>query len=188
MGGSGPVAKPVPHLKVKLIVGMLSGFPALFDRAEEILVERFGPVSHCSDTIPFTFSDYYEPEMGAGLLRRFAAFERPADAGDLAEIKLWTNGLEMKLAGPEWPVPRPINLDPGYVDLSKLVLASTKDHAHRVYLGKGIFAEVTLSYTDGAFRPLPWTYPDFRTEAYREFFERVRADFYKSLRAPGNST
>jgi len=156
---------------------MLSASAERFDRAEAMLAERFGKVARASAVMPFDFTRYYEPEMGANLLRKFLAFEPPMNAADLAEIKLWTNGAEgcfSEAAG--LPPRRPINLDPGYVALSKLVLATTKDHAHRIYLGRGIYAEVTLSYLNGAFQPMPWTYPDYRTEPYRRFFEEVRAD------------
>ena len=156
---------------------MLSARAELFGRAEAMMSERFGPAARSSEVIRFDFTVYYEPEMGPNLLRKFLAFERPVDAAELAGIKLWTNALEDRFAAePGFAVRRPINLDPGYVAPSKLVLATTKDHAHRIYLGQGIHAEVTLTFLKGAFEPMPWTYPDYRTEAYRRFFEQVRAD------------
>jgi len=182
------MAQPRAHMKVKLIIGMLSRFPELLDRAGKLLEKDFGPVSHRSEIIPFNFSDYYESEMGAGLLRSFLAFERLVDAGTLAAIKLRTNSIEQELAGPQWPVARPINVDPGYLDLSKLILASAKDYAHRIYLGQGIYAEVTLTFKDGALRSMPWTYPDYRSEAYLHFFEKVRADFHRAVRVVTDST
>ena len=171
------MARPVPHEDVCLICGMLSAFPELFGRAAQLLSERFGQVSRESDVLPFDYTDYYRAQMGENIMRKFVTFERPFDPATLAEAKLWTNGLEEQFARPELPVARPINLDPGYVTLSKLVLATTKDHAHRIYLGQGIYAEVTLTFVRGAFQPLPWTYPDYRTQAYRTFFEQVRTDF-----------
>jgi len=185
------LGRPVPHAPVSLVVGMLSAYAELFGRAEAAMSERFGNVARASEVMPFHFTGYYEPEMGADLLRKFLAFERPVDPAELAGIKLWTNALEdrfaaasstpavaaeLRRAGPGFAVPRPINLDPGYVAPSKLVLATTKDHAHRICLGQGIHAEVTLTFLKGAFEPMPWTYPDYRTEAYRRFFEQVRAD------------
>jgi hypothetical protein len=156
---------------------MLSARAELFDRAATMLSERFGPVARASEVLPFHFTAYYEPEMGANLLRKFISFERLVDAADLAEIKLWTNALEDQIAaGQEFGVRRPINLDPGCVTPAKLVLATTKDNAHRIYLSRGVYAEVTLSYMKGGFQPMPWTYPDYRTEPYRRFFEQVRAD------------
>jgi len=166
---------------------MLSGFAELFGRAAEAMSGRFGKVSRESGVLPFDFTDYYAPQMGARIMRKFIAFERPFDPAGIIEAKLWTNALEAQLAGPEFPVPRPINLDPGYVTPSKLVLATTKDHAHRIYLGRGIHAEVTLSFVEHAFRPMPWTYPDYRTAPYRKFFEAVREDLLKQRRRPESS-
>jgi hypothetical protein len=182
------MGQPRPHGDVLLIVGMLSRFPALLDRARGALAEEFGPVRRDLGPLPFTFSDYYEPEMGPGLLRVFLAFERPIRPDRLADVKLRTNALEAEFAGPEWPVPRPINLDPGYLELAKLVLATTKDHAHRLYLRDGIYAEITLSYHDGAFRPMPWTYPDYRSEEYRAFFEALRGEMARAARPRTGST
>ncbi len=159
-----------------LVVGMLSAWPELFERARARLTGRFGPVARVSGVMDFDFTDYYTAEMGAGLKRAFLAFAEPFDAGLLAETKVWTNALEREFAAPERPVPRPVNLDPGYLDPLRLVLATTKDFPHRVYLGQGIYAEVTLQYARGDFEPMPWTYRDYRTPAYREFFRSVRAD------------
>jgi len=153
---------------------MLSAWPELFDRAAAAMAERCGEVSAESEVFPFDFTDYYESEMGAGIQRKFVAFATPFDPQDTADVKLWTNRLEKELAGPEFPAPRPINIDPGYVTLSKLVLATAKDHAHRIYLRRGIYAEVTLTYTEREFRPMPWTYPDYRTGVCRRFFLGVR--------------
>lgn len=161
--------------KVCLICGMLSAWPKLFARAEAELCERFGALLCASEVMAFDFTDYYRAQMGENIWRKFVAFEREVDPSDLAEIKVWTNALEKRLAGGEFPVARPINLDPGYVTPAKLVLATTKDNAHRIYLADGIYAEITLSYRKGkGWRAHPWTYPDYRTEAYHDFFEAVR--------------
>jgi len=173
------LAAPVSHEATCLITGMISAFPALFDRAAETLTRRFGRISRESKIMPFNFTDYYAPQMGEALLRKFVSFERPFDPSQLAAAKLWTNGLEGELAGPEFPVTRPINLDPGYITPAKLVLATTKDYPHRIYIGGGIFAEVTLTFVDKAFRASDWTYPDYRTKPYHEFFEGVRKDLLR---------
>lgn len=179
------MGRPVLHAPVSLIVGMLSASAETFGRAEAAMSERFGDIARASEIIPFHFTGYYEPEMGANLLRKFLAFERLVDAAELAGIKLWTNALEDRFAAePGIAVRRPINLDPGCVAPSKLVLATTKDHAHRIYLGQGIHAEVTLTFLKGAFEPMPWTYPDYRTEAHRRFFEQVRADLLARQKTP----
>ncbi|MBI1902112.1 MAG: DUF4416 family protein, partial [Planctomycetia bacterium] len=134
----------------------------------------------------FDDTDYYAREMGTNLRKVFLAFERLIDPGELAPIKLLTNAWEREYAdssgagGPASSAePRPLNLDPGYLGLGKLVLASTKDHAHRIYLGQGIFAEVTLHYVRGlGWQPLPWTFPDYRRPPALDFFTRCREYLY----------
>jgi len=170
------LADPAPHEDVCLITGMISAFPTLFEQAEEALARRFGRISRASKIMPFDFTDYYAPQMGENLQRKFVAFEKPFEPSLLAPAKLWTNDLETRLTGNEFPVSRPINLDPGYVTPAKLVLATTKDYPHRLYIGGGIYAEVTLSFVDKAWRPNDWTYPDYQTEPYHRFFEAVRSD------------
>ena len=168
----GTVRGPAP---ARLICGILSRFPEACDWAKARLGERFGPIDLASDAVPFDFTDYYAAEMGAGLLRWFVSFAQLIPPEELVEAKLFTNELEAELASSgRFDVARPINLDPGLVTASKLVLATTKDYSHRIYLGRGIYAEVTLRYEKKAFRPWPWTYPDYRTEAYGVFFEEVR--------------
>lgn len=173
------MGRPAPHSGAILIIGMLSAWTELFDRAAEECAARFGPVRRRSPDIPFTFTSYYERQMGRGILRRFYSFDGLFDPSRLPEAKLWTNELEERHAGPAYPVPRPINLDPGCVDAARLVLATTKDNSHRIYLGQGIYAEITLNFLGGKFQPLPWTYPDYRTEPYLEFLTQVREDMVK---------
>jgi len=167
-------SEPAP---VKLIVGMLAGRVELLDAAAGRLAEAFGPVDLVSRTWDFDFTDYYAAQMGPDLLRRFVGFERPVRPEDLGGIKRQTGAIEAAFArdgaGGGGP-PRPVNLDPGYVAESKLVLASTKDFAHRVYLGGGIFAEVTMTYARGAWRPLPHTFPDYAAGTYDAFLSAAR--------------
>ena len=143
--------------------------------AKNRVSELFGPIALESDTFSFDrFTDYYAASMGAKLLKRIWAFENLIDPGQLAAIKVATNRLEEEYAQSDKTTARPLNLDPGYIDLGKLVLASTKDHAHRIYLQQGIFAELTLIYTKKHWQPLPWTYPDYQSKEYHEFFDRCR--------------
>lgn len=180
------MGKPRRHPPVKLICGMISAHEELFEKASRLLQERFGEIDLKSEVMPFDHTDYYAKEMGEGLKRLFVSFSRLIPPESLAEIKLFTNGIESMFLKPGTEN-RMINLDPGYVAPNKLVLATTKDYAHRIYLGKGIFAEVTLKFYNGSFRPWEWTYPDYRTEGYIEFFNRVRRIYLDQLRSMGIS-
>ena len=131
---------------------------------------RFGDILASSPDYSFdAFTNYYEPEFGAGLVKRVIFFATPREQRCLADDKLWSNALEApersedNFCDPVSPPPRRriINLDPGYLTLSKLVLASTKDHAQRIYLGQGIWAEITLAYRGKSFERHPWSYPDY---------------------------
>jgi hypothetical protein len=136
---------------------------------------HFGPVALASPVFDFSETDYYTATMGPNLKKQFFAFEQLIDPGSLADIKCTTNRWEAEYAAlGRHAEPRPLNLDPGYITPAKLVLASTKDHAHRIYLGDGIFAEVTLSYRSGRWQPHEWTYPDYRRDDYQQFFTECR--------------
>lgn len=181
------MGKPRAPSAVKLLVGLLSGDPDLLRRARQLLVRRFGPVDCESELWSFDQTDYYQDEMGPSLKRWFLAFEAPISPGHLAETKIETNALEAEIADDCLlaDVSRPVNIDPGYVDLTKLVLATTKDRGHRIYLGHGIYAEVTLQYAHGAWQTLPWTYPDYRRPEYHAFFSRLREQLAKQRQSTG---
>jgi len=168
------MATPTQPEPVKLIAGLLAGRTEWLDAATDRLVERFGPVDIASELIEFDFTDYYRRQMGPDLLRKFVAFERLIGPGELAPIKLATNDIEAKLAERLGDVPRPVNIDPGYVQSAKLVLASAKDFAHRVYLADGIYGEVTLQYRRGRWESSPWTFPDYGGGRYDGFLHAVR--------------
>jgi len=172
----GKIEEPTP---VKLIASMFTAERGLFEVAREKLVEEFGPIDYESELLPFDHTDYYAPEFGENLVRQFVAFERLIDPGRLAEVKRFTNALEMELAVEG---KRRINIDPGYVSLSKLVLATTKNYSHRIYLGGGIYAEVTLHFRKGSFEPWEWTYPDYASREYCELFNRIRELYVGQLR------
>lgn len=166
------------HPLVKLIVGLISADEELFISAEKALVKKFGKIDFQSKTIPFNFTDYYESEFGKNLLRKFISFGRLIPAGSLPRIKIFTNGLEKKFSKNK---KRRINIDPGYLTYAKLVLATTKDFNHRIFLSSGILAEVTLVYKKDAFCPFEWTYPDYRTKEYREIFKKIRIIYRRQL-------
>ncbi|MBI4335268.1 MAG: DUF4416 family protein [Candidatus Omnitrophica bacterium] len=158
-------------MKTKLIAGLIAKSNKAFEEAKRALVKHFGKVDFESDVLDFDYTDYYEKEFGRDLKRKFLSFKKPAGEDELARIKTLTNGIEKVLSENGR---RRVNIDPGCLSLGKLILATTKDNSHRIYLGKGIFAEVTLRYIDGGFKPLEWTYPDYRSKEYLEIFEEIR--------------
>jgi len=167
------------HVKqpVLLIVPAFAAEESTLFWAKNKACELFGRIALESGTFRFDrFTDYYAPSMGAELLKQIWAFENPIDPGQLASIKVATNRLEEEYVAVHAfsGIARPLNLDPGYIDLGKLVLASTKDHAHRIYLQQGIFAELTLIYTKKHWQALPWTYPDYQSKEYHEIFDQCR--------------
>jgi hypothetical protein len=163
--------------RVKLVVGLISNNTALFDKIRSILKKTFkNPVDFESAVLDFTHTDYYNEEMGSALKRKFLSFKKTISLKNIEKIKLMTNEIERKNSV---STKRRINIDPGYLDLSKLVLFSTKDYSHRIHVGRGIFAEVTMVYKDKKFRPWPWTYPDYRTEDYILIFNKIR-ELYKN--------
>jgi len=165
---------------VKLFVGMISRDEGLFDENRSRLVRRCGPVDIASEIFDFDYTEYYRDEMGEGLKRRFISFERLMDPADIASIKLHTNSIEDETASA--PGRRRVNLDPGYLELSKIVLASTKNFSHRIYLHSGIWAEVTLQYVHGGFRTLPWTFPDYGGGRYDGFFRELREKYHAQIK------
>lgn len=163
----------------KLIIGVLTTGEQASRAAEENLTASYGRIDYRSQTIPFTFTDYYRPEMGASIDRYFITFEQPVDPQRLADIKLHTNRIEEELSAQGR---RSINLDPGLLSLGKLILASTKDNAQRIPLRDGIYAEVTLVYRSGAYQPLPWTFRDYAGREYRAIFGEIRENYKQQLR------
>jgi hypothetical protein len=172
---------------VKLFVGILSADTANFLIAQDKLTAVFGPVDLSSNPagIPFTFSDYYTKEMGPELKKLFLSFTRLINPDELAAIKIKTNQIEEILAQDiKGALSRPVNLDPGYLTASKVLLATTKDYSHRIYLRDGIYAEITLQYKTlehgrKGFQPLPWTYQDYKTQPYLDFFDEMRNIYFQ---------
>jgi hypothetical protein len=168
---------------VKLLVALLSAEPNLLIKAKYTLEQRYGPTDLASAVLPWNTTDYYREEMGENLLRQFLAFERLLSPEDLVRIKLETNAEELALSSATSPAtPRRVNLDPGYLDAAKLVLASTKNQAHRLYLSHGIYAEVTLLYHHKAFHPFIYTYEDYRWPETHEFLRQVRKRYLEQVR------
>ncbi len=159
----GEIRDPLP---VKLICGVLYREPTAWVQASAALQERFGPLDYESKEFLFTETDYYDREMGTGIRRRYVSFQDLVKPDILVPAKHFTNDLELRLADSEGR--RTVNLDPGIISHSNLILASTKNYSHRIYICSGIYAEVTMIFQKGQFQVLPWTYPDYRN--HREVF------------------
>jgi hypothetical protein len=170
----------VPSL---LVIASFSRYPELLAWAAEQIELRFGPIGLASLPFDFVQTRYYESTMGTGLKKCFFACERLIGPEHLAEIKLHTNQLELE-AAKQWrkEESRPLNLDPGLLSLGKFMLATTKDQAHRIYIGQGIYAEVTLHYHAGEFVTWPWTYADYQLPGVRHFLGEAR-EYYRRLLA-----
>jgi len=171
------------HLKppkpVKLVIGAFTNTKNLVCELTPYLTDEFGPIDLVSAWFPFDDTDYYENEMGADLYRRMFAFRRLIDPGRLCSIKHSTIAIENKFSESN---KRKINLDPGYLALERFVLATGKNYTHRIYIGDGVYADLTLIYQKGDFQILPWTYPDYAKENIRSFLMQVRNKYSIDLK------
>jgi hypothetical protein len=164
----------------KLIAALMSSDIGLITEIEQRLAERFGKIDLVSDLFPFDYTDYYTEEMGGNLQKKFISFAEMVAIESLPDIKNLTNEVEQRYALDE---KRRINIDPGYVTHAQMVLATTKDYTHRIYLGKGIYAELTYVCREKVFHILEWTYPDYREKLSLDFFQRVRETYLQQMRA-----
>ncbi len=169
---------------VKLIVGILAASEDCLQTAREAITSEFGKADLISDIWPFTQTDYYKDETGENILRQFVSIEPLVDPANLAKIKHQTNKLERKLATKlNLNLPRPVNLDPGVIEPSKLILATAKNYSHRMYIGEKMYAEVTLIFDKGSWHPLSYTYPDYKQKCYHDFFSKVRKRLLEQLKS-----
>jgi hypothetical protein len=174
------MGKVVQPSQATLLIAFLYRPSVRADEICEVLRTQYGDIGFSYGPVSFSFTEYYRDEMGDNLQKMYMTFGRPVQRDDLAAIKTFTNGIEEKYLSSGR---RTVNIDPGYVTRDKLVLASTKDFYHRMYLSEGIFAEVTLHYRKGQFRFFSWTYPDYMTPEFLAFIEKARARLVKTLRA-----
>jgi hypothetical protein len=163
----------------KLIIGLFMLDKGLIDPLATELVNLFGPVDLISAWFPFDFTAYYQNEMGSPLFRRMLAFKNLIEQSNLAEIKIRTNEIEQKYALIK---KRRVNIDPGYMLLERFVLATAKNYSHRIYIEKGIYADLTLIFESGAFRKLPWTYPDYSDKVMLDYLQQVRRKYALDLK------
>ncbi len=170
---------PQNEKKVKMI-------SSLFSREEEfienVIIQMeafFGPTDWISKKFIFDRTRYYEKEMGWPLYRRFISFSKLISSNSIADIKLTTNKIENEH---RFDKKRRINIDPGYISLERLVLATGKNYSHRIYLKKGIYLDLTLVFHAGTFNPLVWTYPDYKDEETIGCFNMIRNNYLQHLR------
>lgn len=176
------MGKPGNPKKVLLFIATLFSDREAYYKAIKILEQGFGEIFLESSPAHWNYSDYYTKELGAPIWRRFIFFKNLISEEDIAQIKIQTNEIEQNLSRDG---NRTINLDPGYIGLAKLVLATTKDYSHRIYLKHGIYGEVTLIFKNNSFSPNINTYRDYAQEQYIKLFNLVRA-IYKDLLLPVN--
>lgn len=166
---------------VKLVMGILYHDEKWLNPCLEDLVSRFGDTDFLSPPIPFEYTDYYIEEMGHPLFRMFTSFKRLIQSEQLMEIKLFAGELERKYSENDR---RLLNIDPGYLTGSAFILATSKNYAHRIHLGKGIFAQQEILFEKKRIRTLDWTYPDYRAVEYHDMLRKIRQAYLHQLRAP----
>ncbi len=179
------MGKPKFHQSVLLFYGILFTDAETLEKAEAELTKRHGAIISKSRVYDFNYTGYYRKEMGGADIKRvFYAFEKLIMPDELADVKTASNALELTFS--KDGVNRSINLDPGYLTLAKVVLASAKDNIQRIYIKDGIYAEITLYYKNHSFTPFEWTFPDYR-ESYISYFNELR-NTYRDLMKTASET
>jgi hypothetical protein len=173
------MGQPRTPKPVKLVMSLIIVSEALWPVVIQDLRRCYGETDFVGPWLAFDFTDYYTPEMGRDLKRRFVAFRGLVDPDTLPTVKLQTNRIEQRYAKKAM---RQVNIDPGYVCGEHLILVSTKAYSHRPYLREGIYADLTLIYRRGSYRPLAWTYPDYRQPGLIEMFNGIRKAYLSQLR------
>ena len=167
-----------PH-SAKLVIGVLLKDKTILEDLIKEFLGHFGEIDIISPWFAFDYTTYYEKEMGTHLERRMTAFVPLINQEDLATIKTITNEIEKKYAKDG---KRSVNIDPGYLLLERFVLASGKNFSHRIYIGKNIYADLTLVYQKGKFKSLEWTYPDYAQSDIQDFLLKVREKYKMDLK------
>jgi hypothetical protein len=172
-----------PFTPAKLIVGIISSLDAAIRRTEEAVTASYGPVDLKSAAFLFDQTDYYDKQMGKGLSRLFLGFSRLVPPESLSSIKVYTNALEEEIKKSFARDERIVNIDPGILTGSALIMATAKDFAHRIPLSQGIYAHLELLFSRKAVKLLPWTYPDFKQEGYQKYFLEARQVYLRQLKS-----
>jgi len=174
------MTRPQSVEPVKLIVAVLWSDAAALENALARLEERWGQIDFTGADHPFDATRYYEGEMGLEICRRIISFKRLVPPESIREAKLTCNEIEETLAAGGG---RKVNLDIGYIDHNKIVLASAKYAGQKIHLGDGIYADMVARYRDGKYRPFEWTFPDFRDGRYDEELDVIRETYLGRLRS-----
>ncbi len=177
------MAEVKPFVPAKLIIAIISSQDAIFARTEQAVTAVYGPVDLKSPVFPFDLTDYYKKQMGPGLRRLFMSFSRLVPPESLSDIKVRTNVFEEEIKRSFSREFRVVNIDPGILTASALIMATAKDFAHRIPLRQGIYAHLELLFSRTAVKLLPWTYPDFKQEGYQRFFLDARQAYLRQLKA-----
>ena len=164
------------------VAAIFSRHPEALAWARDKLTDSFGSISAAMEPFDFVETKFYDASMGQGIQKQLIAFEQLTQPDTLVQDKLLANDWEAEYASSaNWAEVRPLNIDPGYVTEAKLVLGTTKDRDHRIHIGQGIFAEVTLFFHRGAWASRPWTYPDYQRPDVQDFLTRCRLDLRTRL-------
>ena len=174
------MGKPKEPRPAKLFASVLFTQESLLKQGTDDLCRAFGKIDWISEKFRFDFTDYYAREMGGALFRHFITFGDLIPMDRLPDIKHETNRLEQRHAAPGGN--RQLNIDPGYVCLEHVILATTKSYSHRPYLRNGIYGDLTLIYRSKSFQALEWTYPDYRQEEVIRLFTRIRKKVFDDLK------
>lgn len=172
------MSEPKAANPAKLVVGLLVNRKKLVNDVAQDLVREFGKVDLIGPWMDFSYTDYYSKEMGAPLYRRMLVFKKLIEQPDLVSVKLTTNEIENRYAAGG---KRSVNIDPGYLLLERFVLATGKNFTHRIYMDRGIYLDLTLIFQKGAYRSLPWTYPDYCDNKMLSFLGQVRQKYTADL-------
>jgi hypothetical protein len=174
------MSRPRQTEAVKLIMSLISADEGVYRDVMQGLAVHFGRPDFISARMPFDYTNYYEKEMGRFLIRRMVSFDKLILPESLPDVKLLTNQVEDQFSDEGQ---RRINIDPGYMSAAHLILATGKGYTHRPYLRDGIYADLTLIFTDGAFRPLTWTYPDYAGQKVTTLLYKIRGKYLEGLKA-----
>lgn len=173
------MSEPHKVLPCKLFIGAFYSDENFLIKAKEEMEKNIGEIDFESEIFDFIYTNYYEKEMGKNIKRIFYSFKELIDPSKIVDIKYITWDIEKKftLEGK-----RKVNIDPGYMDYFKVVLVSFKEGGYKVYLGKGVYADITLWYEKGKFRPLLTSFPDFKSDLYEKTFLKIREIYKRDLK------